>query len=121
MPFAPKTLRPRSVQLRPVERDYEDRRRRLAPWRKWYGTARWRRIRAAQLAAEPCCRMCAAADPPRVTPATVCDHVEPHRGDEARFFGGPFQSLCGTCHNSDKHAAELAADRAGAAPDAPTG
>jgi hypothetical protein len=29
-----------------------------------------------------------------VTPATICDHVEPHHGDVNKFWLGPFQSLC---------------------------
>ena len=41
--------------------------------------------------------------------ATVCDHVEPHRGDVAKFHGGPFQSLCAFHHNRDKQRAEAAA------------
>jgi 5-methylcytosine-specific restriction enzyme A len=27
-------------------------------------------------------------------PATICDHVEPHRGDVNKFWLGPFMSLC---------------------------
>lgn len=73
-------------------------------YRAWYSTSRWLRIRAAQLAAEPLCRFCLARG--IVTPATVCDHVEPHRGDEARFYGGPFQSLCVDCHDTDKQRIE---------------
>lgn len=37
-----------------------------------------------------------------ITPATVCDHVEPHRGDTGKFWGGPFQSLCAPHHNREK-------------------
>jgi hypothetical protein len=48
--------------------------------------------------------MCAARG--IVTPATVCDHVEPHRGDEVKFFSGPFQSLCSDCHDVDKQRIE---------------
>ena len=73
-------------------------------WRAWYKTARWIRIRAAQLNAEPLCRMCIAED--KVTPATVCDHVEPHRGDRIRFWAGPFQSLCASHHSQAKQAEE---------------
>ena len=36
----------------------------------------------------------------KVVPATVVHHVEPHRGDMQKFFGGPFESLCAQCHNS---------------------
>ncbi len=75
---------------------------------KQYTTTRWRKIRAAQLAQEPLCAMCAKHG--RVTPATVCDHVEPHRGDPDRFWNGPFQSLCDgppwRCHSSTKQSIE---------------
>lgn len=70
-------------------------------YKAWYKTQRWRRLRAIQLAREPLCAMC-----PRPTPATVCDHVEPHRGNAVKFWCGPFQSLCAPCHNSDKQRIE---------------
>lgn len=77
-------------------------------YRAWYSTARWRRIREAQLTAEPLCRSCKAAG--RITAATVCDHIEPHRGDPTRFWAGPFQSLCDAppwrCHSSGKQSEE---------------
>lgn len=73
-------------------------------YRKLYKTARWLRIRTRQLRDEPLCRMCAAHG--RVTPATVCDHVDPHRGDPVKFWGGPFQSLCDSHHSSDKQRIE---------------
>jgi 5-methylcytosine-specific restriction protein A len=41
-----------------------------------------------------------------VNAATVCDHVEPHRGDPVSFWGGPFQSLCAQHHSRDKQRAE---------------
>ena len=37
-----------------------------------------------------------------VTPATICDHVEPHYGDVNKFWLGTFQSLCKSCHDSTK-------------------
>ena len=79
------------------------------PWRGWYKLARWAAIRAAQLAGEPLCRTCVQAG--LVVPATVCDHVEPHRGDATRFWSGPFQSLCAGCHSSAKQREEHAASR----------
>jgi hypothetical protein len=33
-----------------------------------------------------------------VTPATICDHVEPHKGDVIKFWTGELQSLCLDCH-----------------------
>lgn len=38
--------------------------------------------------------------------ATVCDHIEPHKGDLVKFWNGPFQSLCKLCHDSKKQAME---------------
>jgi 5-methylcytosine-specific restriction protein A len=74
------------------------------PWLPWYGTARWQRIRKMQLAAEPLCRMCEEVGD--VTAATVCDHIEPHRGDAVKFWSGPFQSLCASHHSREKQAEE---------------
>jgi 5-methylcytosine-specific restriction endonuclease McrA len=42
------------------------------------------------------------ADRGVVTAASVADHVEPHRGDFAKFWLGDLQSLCKTCHDRDK-------------------
>lgn len=67
-----------------------------------YNTARWQKLRKDHLAQEPLCRMCL----PKVTAATVCDHIEPHRGDIAKFWAGPFQSLCTHHHSSDKQRIE---------------
>ena len=74
------------------------------PWKPWYSLARWRRLRSAQLAAEPLCGTCAARG--LVVPATVADHVEPHRGDADKFWNGRLQSLCAPCHSRDKQREE---------------
>lgn len=76
----------------------------------WYTTPRWRALRARQLRLQPLCVFCQKAG--RITEATVCDHVEPHRGDEARFWAGPFQSLCQSCHSSTKQRMEQGGRRA---------
>jgi len=65
-----------------------------------YQTADWQRRRAAQLSAEPLCRMCAADG--RVTAALVADHIRPHKGDTTQFWQGELQSLCKHCHDSRK-------------------
>lgn len=57
-----------------------------------YQDPRWKARRAAQLQAEPYCRMCRAEG--KLTPATFADHIEPHRGDDRAFFANPLQSLC---------------------------
>lgn len=82
----------------------DQRRRKAHPWRKWYGTKAWKIRRSRQLKAEPLCRTCAAAG--RSRPATVADHVIPHRGDRRRFFFGELQSLCADCHNIAKQREE---------------
>lgn len=49
--------------------------------------------------------MCETAG--RVTPATVCDHVDPKsKATEEGFFQGPFESLCKTHHDSTKQREE---------------
>lgn len=66
-----------------------------------YKTVLWRRMRRHQLARQPLCAMCESMG--RLSPATVADHVTPHRGDKALFFdAGNLQSLCAHCHNSGK-------------------
>jgi hypothetical protein len=43
----------------------------------------------------------------RVMPATIADHIEPHRGDWNAFMTGPLQSLCKQHHDSAKRTQEL--------------
>jgi 5-methylcytosine-specific restriction protein A len=74
------------------------------PWHAWYGLARWKRLRLRQLSQHPLCAFCLAAGV--IEPATICDHVEPHRGDEKMFWAGPFQSLCKPHHDATKRRAE---------------
>lgn len=73
-------------------------------YKAWYKTARWQRLRASHLADNPLCVMC--WNEGRTTIATICDHEKPHRGDETKFWAGPFQSLCASHHNSDKQRIE---------------
>jgi 5-methylcytosine-specific restriction protein A len=68
-------------------------------YKAWYKTARWQRLRELQLGEHPLCAFCKRI-------ANVCDHEQPHRGDEERFWAGPFQSLCKPCHDSDKQRIE---------------
>jgi 5-methylcytosine-specific restriction enzyme A len=74
-------------------------------WIGFYRTAFWLRRRKLQLNAHPLCRMCASRGV--VTPATVADHVQPHKGDWNLFALGDLQSLCAACHNSAKRSIEL--------------
>jgi hypothetical protein len=74
-------------------------------WHVWYLTARWKRIRRHQLLVEPLCRFCLERG--ILEPATICDHIEQHRGDVNKFWLGPFMSLCKRCHDSDKRLIEI--------------
>lgn len=67
---------------------------------KPYG-ARWQRFASAFLANNPLCRYCLIRG--RVKPATVVDHIMPHKGDMALFWmEDNHQALCAKCHNSTK-------------------
>lgn len=94
----------KSALKRQANREHNARRRRDQPWQRWYNTARWRAVRAAQLAAKPLCERCQKQG--RLTPATVCHHLTPHRGDETLFWSGPFASSCTDCHDIDEQRVE---------------
>lgn len=79
-------------------------RERAGQWNKQYQTYRWKQIRKNHLKSEPLCRMCLKDGITR--PASICDHIEPHRGNMVKFWNGPFQSLCKQCHDSKKQAFE---------------
>ena len=62
---------------------------------------RWRCYRANYLVKHPLCVMCLANGIP--TSASVVDHKQPHKGDEALFWDeNNHQALCKTCHDSVK-------------------
>lgn len=65
-----------------------------------YGT-RWRKARFAFLCAHPWCVMCKADG--KVEPATVVDHIIPHKGDERLFWDrSNWSGLCRLHHDSTK-------------------
>lgn len=74
------------------------------PWRKWYGSKRWKSVARDQLNRFPVCRMC--HEEGIVSSANTVDHVIPHRGDEVKFWFGELQSLCPRCHSSAKQREE---------------
>ena len=56
----------------------------------------WRQARADYLMRNPTCRKCAA-------PATVVDHIQPHKGNMALFWNpANWQPLCVSCHSRIK-------------------
>jgi len=68
-------------------------------YRKLYKTALWQSTRLAQLQRKPLCEWCRAKG--IITAATVCHHETPHKGDRAKFYAGPFISLCAPCHDTE--------------------
>ena len=85
-------------------------RRVSAEYHSWYNLPVWTDdLRPAQLLREPFCRECAKLG--IRTWATVVDHVEPHRGDWAKFIDSAnHQSLCKR-HHDKKTAKEMAEER----------
>lgn len=75
-------------------------------WQHLYRTSLWRQLRQRQLTEEPLCRFCLEQE--TVEPATVVDHIIPHKGNEALFFDAEnLSSLCKHCHDSIKQRMEL--------------
>jgi 5-methylcytosine-specific restriction enzyme A len=77
----------------------------IGPLGPLYDSARWKRMRTHQLQLPPLCKYWAELG--RVTPATIVDHVEPHKGDVNKYWLGQLQSLCDPCHKATKHFEEL--------------
>lgn len=93
MPFAP----PIHGQAERLARQREyDRERGTAAERGY--DRRWQKYRAWYLSQHPLCVYCQAKGIVRA--ATVVDHIEPHKGDERKFWNeANHQSLCAGCHN----------------------
>lgn len=74
--------------------------------RRLYKTARWQRLRQMALNRDKgLCRYCNGQG--RTVPAEVVDHIQPHRGDHARFYDlDNLQSLCRPHHDATKQAEE---------------
>ena len=63
--------------------------------------SKWSKARKEFLAENPLCVMHRQRG--LLEPATVVDHIVPHRGDEALFWDkGNWQALCKHCHDSHK-------------------
>jgi 5-methylcytosine-specific restriction protein A len=62
---------------------------------------KWQQAGKRFLLDNPLCVYCQKVG--RITPATVVDHIIPHRGDEELFWDvSNWQSLCKRCHDSVK-------------------
>ena len=87
------------------DRRHDAKRQTEQPWRSFYFTPEWRKLRAEQLNREPWCRMHVAKG--EQVQASHVDHIRAHRGSRALFFDpANLQSLCPTCHNKWKQAQE---------------
>ena len=69
-----------------------------------YGS-RWQRARETFLRNHPLCAMHMGRG--QVVPASVVDHIIPHRGDNALFWDHEnWQALCADCHDRHKQMQE---------------
>ena len=60
--------------------------------------AKWRSARKRFLQKHPLCVLCQMEG--KLTPATVVDHIAPHRGDMRLFWDETnWQALCKRCHD----------------------
>ncbi|MEC2220968.1 HNH endonuclease [Bacillus subtilis] len=60
--------------------------------------SKWRQARLGYLSKHPLCAACMMQG--RRTPATVVDHIVPHKGDMKLFWdSSKWQPLCGPCHS----------------------
>lgn len=75
--------------------------------KRWYRSARWARMRKAQLRRHPFCQCPHHRSLPAREEASVVDHKEPHRG-RARLFWNPsnLQSMAKRCHDRYKQSQE---------------
>ncbi|MEY8001598.1 HNH endonuclease signature motif containing protein [Clostridium sp. Mt-5] len=79
------------------ERWNESDKNRKSASKRGYNT-RWNKARKTYLTNHPLCVECMKED--KVTPATVVDHIKPHRGDMKLFWDvSNWQSLCKIHHD----------------------
>lgn len=78
-----------------IDREYNKSSR---PYKKLYNFSHWQRLRKHVLTKQPLCVICLKEK--RITPATVVDHIKPHKGDVKLFFDiNNLQPLCKGCHD----------------------
>ena len=82
------------------------------PWRRWYKTARWRKLRESILLRDmfTCQRTGVTLIGKHPEPnSAVVDHIKPHRGDEALFWDeANLMSVSKQWHDGAKQAEEQA-------------
>jgi 5-methylcytosine-specific restriction protein A len=97
MPVCPPTFRPRGARTKREARVEYDQRRGSARERG-YGAA-WDKASLGFRRAHPLCLGCEAIG--LIEPATVTDHVKPHRGDMAVFWDSSMWQPACDWHHSD--------------------
>lgn len=76
-----------------------DRDRRGSSAERGYGS-KWQAFRLKYLADHPLCVLCAEEKPPKVTAATVVDHIKAHKGDQILFWDlANLRPLCKPHHD----------------------
>lgn len=99
-------LRPQVGVLAPMlgpapgsEPERDKYRERAEPWRAWYRTARWRKLRMSVFVRDHfTCRECGRID--GNTSRLVCHHLTPHKGDEELFWDeNNLGCVCAPCHD----------------------
>ena len=84
-------------QSRKKERDRQYNEKRDPKLRKFYSSARWKKVRKRYISKNPLCEHCLERD--RVKPADVVDHIIPVKVDwSKRLDASNLQSLCNSCH-----------------------
>jgi 5-methylcytosine-specific restriction protein A len=84
---------------------------RLSAGERGYG-AKWRAARASYLAEHPFCGTCQAEG--RTIPASVVDHITPHRGNHKLFWDrGNWQALCKHHHDRKTMTEDVCRDDTG--------
>lgn len=99
----PRPFRPVGQPDRQTQNREADHRRGSARGRGY--TAAWDKASAGHLRSHPLCAYCALADD--IAPATLTDHLYPHRGDQAVFWNRTYWiSSCKPCHDRFKQRIE---------------
>lgn len=100
------TLPPRVGRMPADEQERNRQRYTNEPWRKWYNTTRWKALRIQTFIKDHfTCRICSVLE--GNTSKLICDHIEPHKGDERLFWDEEnLQTLCKPCHDRVKQKEE---------------
>lgn len=103
-----KSLPQRTRSLRPrlaFTTDAHGHSKQAEPWRKWYGSQRWKDLRWSVLLRDRfTCQRCKVMLGHK-TSELVADHRLAHHGDAELFWdAGNLQCICKPCHDSAKQA-----------------